>query len=459
MLRSSLGNARDQAFSVQLRDVQAVVGAEEHIEQAGDGMLVAGFIQAQAQVPAPEDPQIDLRGLGALDDGRLATADLQRQGVEELPVQPLDALALKAGGEDAGQPVDTLGDAPQTFRTVIDRVETGDIGQQHLGRADVRVGLLAADMLLAGLQGHAQRHIAPGIPGHADDPPRNRPLVLLATGKERRMGPAVAHGHAKALGRTEHHVGPQLARRRQQQQAQQVGRHAGQRLLRMQVIDQRPQVANLAVGVRVLQQGAEHLVLLEVVQGVDHQFEAKPFGAGLHHRESLRMAVLVDEEQIAFRLGHALGQGHGFGGGGRFVQQRGVGQLQAGEVDGQLLEIEQGFEPALGDFRLVGCVGGVPTGVFQHVAQDHRGGQGAVITHADQAGPDLVLLGITAQLGQGGLLVQRRRQVQRTVETDARRHRLFDQLDPAAQAQAVEHRLLLGGVGPEVTPQKGIGIA
>lgn len=36
----------------------------------------------------------------------------------------------------------------------------GDIGQQHLGRADVRVGLLPADMLLTGLQRHAQGHVA-----------------------------------------------------------------------------------------------------------------------------------------------------------------------------------------------------------------------------------------------------------------------------------------------------------
>jgi hypothetical protein len=36
---------------------------------------------------------------------------------------------------------------------------------------------------------------------------------------------------------------------------------------------------------------------------------------------------------------------------------------------------------------------------------------------------------------------------------------LLDQFDPAAEAEAVEHRLLLGGIRPEVTAKEGIGIA
>jgi hypothetical protein len=163
----------------------------------------------------------------------------------------------------------------------------------------------------------------------------------------------VAHRHAKALGRAEHHVGAQFTRRRQQQQAQQIRGDAGQRLLRVQVIDHRTQIANLAVGVGILQQRAEHLVLAEVIHSVDDQLEAETFGAGLHHGNGLRMTVFVDEEQIALRLRHALGQGHGFRRSGGFVEQRGVGQFQAGEVDGQLLEIQQRFETALGNLRLI----------------------------------------------------------------------------------------------------------
>ncbi|MNF82763.1 hypothetical protein D3C84_650740 [compost metagenome] len=94
----------------------------------------------------------------------------------------------------------TLGNALEPFRPVVDRVETGDVGQQHLGRADVGVGLLTTDMLFAGLQGHAQGDVTSGIFRHADDPPGNRPLVFVAAGKKRRVRPAVTHRHAETLG-------------------------------------------------------------------------------------------------------------------------------------------------------------------------------------------------------------------------------------------------------------------
>jgi hypothetical protein len=82
-----------------------------------------------------------------------------------------------------------------------------------------------------------------------------------------------------------------------------------------------------------------------------------------------------------------------------------------------------------------------------------------VVAHADQAGPHLVLLGITAQFGQRGFFVESGWQVERPVQTDSWRHGLLDQLDPAAKSEAVEHRLLLGGIGPEVAAKKGIGVA
>ncbi|MNE16715.1 hypothetical protein D3C80_1096680 [compost metagenome] len=175
-------------------------------------------------------------------------------------------------------------------------------------------------MLLAGLQGHAQRSVAPGILGHANDAPGHGPFELVTTGKIRRMRATKAHGHAKALGRAQHHIGALLARRHQHYQAEQVGSYTGQCLLGMQLGNQRAQVAHFAMGIGVLQQSPEYLVLGEVIHSVDDQFEAEAFGTGLQHREGLRMAVFIGEEGIAFRLGHALGQGHGFRRGGGFVE-------------------------------------------------------------------------------------------------------------------------------------------
>ncbi|MCY1177969.1 hypothetical protein D9M73_182990 [compost metagenome] len=176
-------------------------------------------------------------------------------------------------------------------------------------------------MLLASLQGHAQGHVAARILGHANDPPGNGALELVPASEIRRMRPAIAHRHAKALGGAKDHVGPQFAGRGQQDQAEQVRRDASQRLLVMQLLDQWPQVMDFAVSVGVLQQRTEHLVLTQVIHRVDDQLEPEAFGTGLHHGKRLRMAVLVDEEQITLRFGHALGQGHGLGGRGCLVEQ------------------------------------------------------------------------------------------------------------------------------------------
>ena len=68
---------------------------------------------------------------------------------------------------------------------------------------------------------------------------------------------------------------------------------------------------------------------------------------------------------------------HGLGRGGRLVEQRGVGDRQAGQVGDHGLEVEQRLEPALGDLRLVGRVLGVPARVLQDVALDHRRAPGS----------------------------------------------------------------------------------
>ncbi len=120
----------------------------------------------------------------------------------------------------------------------------------------------------------------------------------------------------------------------------------------------------------------------------------------LDHVNHLRVHVIGHEEEVGFGLGHPLGQRHRLGGGGRFIQQGGTRQIHAGQIQRQLLEVEQGFETALCQLGLIGGVGGIPTRVFQHVAQNDVGHMGIVITHADIALGNLVLSGIAPELGQ-----------------------------------------------------------
>ena len=69
------------------------------------------------------------------------------------------------------------GDAAEAVGAVVRRVETGDHGQQHLCGADVARGLLASDVLLAGLQRQPVGGAAVGVDRHTDEAPGQRALV------------------------------------------------------------------------------------------------------------------------------------------------------------------------------------------------------------------------------------------------------------------------------------------
>ena len=292
------------------------------------------------------------------------------------------------------------GDGFQPHRAVVDGVEARHVGQQHLGGTDVGVGLLAADVLLAGLHRHAQGGLAAGILGDADDATRHGAFVGIAGGEEGGMGATVAHGHAEALGRAQHHVGSQLARGFEQQERQDVGADAGQPFLGLHRGDKRPQIFHFPRGGGVLEQGTEHLFGAGLLGRADCHVKTEVDRPLLDHVDHLRVHVIGHEEEVGLGLGHPLGQRHRFGGGGCLIQQGGAGQIHAGEIQGQLLEVEQGFETALCQLRLVRGVGGVPARIFQHVAQDDVGHVGIVIAHADVALGHLVLGGIALELGQ-----------------------------------------------------------
>ena len=91
---------------------------------------------------------------------------------------------------------------------------------------------------------------------------------------------------------------------------------------------------------------------------------------------------------------------HRLGGGGGFVEQRGVGDVEAGEVGDHRLEIQERFEPALGNLGLIRRVLRVPAGIFQNVALNDGGRDAIVIAHADERAEDLVLRRDFLQLGE-----------------------------------------------------------
>lgn len=101
---------------------------------------------------------------------------------------------------------------------------------------------------------------------------------------------------------------------------------------------------------------------------------------------------------------------HGLGSGGGLVEQGGIGNIHAGQVGDHGLVVEQRLEPALGNLWLVRGVLGVPSRVLHDVPQNHGGGEGAIVPHADVGAEDLVLLRDSLEhleqlrLGQRGIL-------------------------------------------------------
>ena len=140
---------------------------------------------------------------------------------------------------------------------MIDGVHAGHDGQQHLRGAHVAGGLVPPDVLLAGLERHAQRRAAVAILRHADDAAGENALVRVTGGEEGGVGSAVPHRHAEALAVADRDIGAPFARRGQEGQAEQVGGGSNQRARGMGPLAQRAKVADLAVGGGVLHQRAD----------------------------------------------------------------------------------------------------------------------------------------------------------------------------------------------------------
>ena len=109
-------------------------------------------------------------------------------------------------------------------------------------------------------------------------------------------------------------------------------------------------IVNRSVRRRVLEQGPEDRAFKIPSQMIfDDHFDAQGLGSGLDDSDRLRMAILGDKEQFprTIRTDDRPCHRHRFGGGGRFIEHRSVGQGQAGEIADHRLEIQQRFEPAL----------------------------------------------------------------------------------------------------------------
>ena len=355
------------------------------------------------------------------------------------------APVLQHAGQVGGRPVDAQGDVADAFRAMPYGVHARHGGQQGLGGADVRGGLLAFDVLFAGLQGHAVARVPVLVLAPADDASGHVALVFVARGEVGGRRSSVEQGGAQPLGGAEDDVRAPFARRGQQGQAQDVG---GYGHLAMRVVgagDEAAVVLDAALRVGILDHAGEEV-------GRELQFavlacaerDALGHGAGAHHGQGLGEDALVHEDGVGACLllfAGAQGVHHrdGFGRGGSLVQQRAVGQGHAREVADDRLEVHQGLQASLRYFRLVGRVGGVPYGVLEDVALDDGGGDGAVPALSDVRGVEFVLGGQPADVLGKLVLVHCFGQVKGGLQAYVGGKGLVDEFVQRAHSDFAEH--------------------
>ena len=403
------------------------------------------------------------RGRGRDHLGGIVVFGRHHHGVEEGRFADRMPAATQGFGQGQGRGVDPAGDGAQAFWSVVDRIHTRHDGEQHLRRADIAGGLFAADVLFAGLQRHAEGFFATGIARNADDAAGHQPFVFIAGGQERGMRAAETHGHPETLRAADGDVGTQLTWRPQVGERQEVGgddrHHAGFPRLR----HQRAVILQRTIGGGVLQQDAENVAAqVEGRRIFDAQGKAITERARFEHGERLRMAIGRRQEGIFFAAGHGVRHGHGFGRGRTLVEQGGVGDRQTREVGDHRLVSQQRFEPALGDFRLVRGVLGIPARIFQDVAQDHRRHDASVVTLADERTQHFIATGQRTQPAQRLVFPEgagriETLELEQRLAVDRRRHGLVDQLGHRADTNGAQHGFDRGGAGAQMAADKSIG--
>ena len=130
---------------------------------------------AMRDAASAQAAQVDPPRVGGVDDASVCSAALpstrtvsKKRSVRDRDAEPLAARAAST----AARPCTRSAMARRPSRPVVDGVHAGHHREQHLRGADVAGRLLAADVLLARLQRHAQRRLAVRVLGDADEAAR-----------------------------------------------------------------------------------------------------------------------------------------------------------------------------------------------------------------------------------------------------------------------------------------------
>ena len=272
-------------------------------------------------------------------------------------------------------------------RAVVDGVHAGHHRQQHLRGADVGGGLLAADVLLARLQrqavgGLALRHRPTRRSGGPASSACRRPA-----GHEGGVRAAETERHAEALRVADDDVRAPFAGRGDQRQREQVGgdgdqrRRARARRRRAPRSRRRRRRCPGTAAARRSRRASRPRA-----SSPTRNVDAERLGARAHHVDRLRMArrrrrrtrsTSTCAERLASVIASAAAVASSSS------EALAISMPVRSAHHG--LEVEQRFQAALRDLRLVRRVGRVPGRVLEDVAQDDVRRVRAVVALADEA--------------------------------------------------------------------------
>ncbi len=388
-----------------------------------------------------------------------STRHAHLESVEEHRVHDLVTGVAQLRGDRERLRTHPLGDAAQPVGPVVDPVHARHDGEQHLGGADVRGGLVAADVLLPGLQREAVGGAAVGVARDSDEAAGHLALETFAHGEIAGVRPAEAHGHAEPLRRADRDVGTELARGRHERQGEQVGGDDRKATRLAHGGDDERGVPHAPRRGRVLHEDAEgrrQVGRVDVGERQHDEVDVERLGPTGEHGVRLRERVGVDDEPILGDSGCSSREQHALDDRRRLVEHRRVRGVQACEVGDHGLKVEQRLQPPLRDLGLVGRVGGVPARVLEHVALNDRGRDGAVVALPDHAAPHGVVVGERTQLGERlGFGRGSRQGAQRLLLADRVRHGGIHQGRERVVAEGVEHEPLRIVVGADMTLGEG----
>ncbi len=260
-------------------------------------MLVGGgLVAGHRHVVGVDPPQVDAVGLGRGNHFGGAPGHPGQHGVEVLVVHQ---RISERGGDRLGVTVHTARHRGQPLGAVVAGVHRGHHRQQHLRGADVAGRLVAADVLLAGLQRQPVGRRAVGVQRHTYQPARQLTRVVGVHRQVSGVWSTESHWHAESLRATEGDVGADLTGRRDQRHGKQVGADRDQRAPVVRLLHQARPVGDPATGPGQLGDDAEEVAVRQPVTQVGgNDLDAQRLGPGGQDGRGLGEDVGVHRQAV-----------------------------------------------------------------------------------------------------------------------------------------------------------------